>query len=107
MYCTHCGKEVNAVDRFCAQCGAAQHHSATPPAARQLVRPHAGRKVAGVALGFAQYLDLDVSLIRILWILLAFFSGGLVLFAYFIAWIVMPEEPYPSAVTIQAPSMQR
>ncbi len=100
MFCTQCGKQLGAQDRFCGQCGAAQYATGVPPAARRLFRPRLGRKVAGVALGFAHYLDLDVTLVRILWVLLTLLSGGVVLVAYFIAWIIMPEEEWvpPAAV---------
>jgi phage shock protein C len=92
MFCTHCGNTVTAHDRFCAKCGAAQSATAVPTAARQLVRPIRGRKVAGVCLGFAYYLDLDPTLVRILWLVLTFFScvfPGIL--GYIIAWILMPE----------------
>jgi len=92
MYCTHCGSRVGAADRYCAACGGAQMAAAVPVAARRLCRPRAGRKIAGVALGFAHYLDLDVTLIRIVLVMLALMSGGLVLLGYLVAWILMPEE---------------
>ena len=31
---------------------------------RSLVRPRLGRKVAGVCLGFSEYFDVDVTLVR-------------------------------------------
>jgi phage shock protein PspC (stress-responsive transcriptional regulator) len=39
-------------------------------------------------------LDLDPSLVRILWVALVVF-GGCGLLAYIIAWIIMPEEKLP------------
>ena len=56
------------------------------------MRPREGRAIAGVCLGFAEYFDLDVSLIRIIWVIVAIF-GGTGFLAYVIAWIVMPSEP--------------
>jgi phage shock protein PspC (stress-responsive transcriptional regulator) len=41
----------------------------------------------------ARYLDLDVTLIRILWILLAIFPPVPGLLAYIVCWIVMPQDP--------------
>jgi phage shock protein C len=41
-----------------------------------------------------QYLDLDTSLVRILWVLVTFAFGffpGLI--AYIVAWIIVPQEP--------------
>ena len=54
----------------------------------------------GVKAG-AEYFDLDVTLIRVVWLLAVIF-GGCGLLAYFLAWIVMPNEndvlpvPYPT-----------
>jgi phage shock protein C len=51
-----------------------------------------GRKVAGVCLGFSEYFDIDVTLIRVVWLIVAFMTG-IGFFSYLIAWIIMPEEP--------------
>jgi len=60
---------------------------------RRLYRCNHDRKVAGVASGLAEYLDIDVSLIRILWIVSIFF-GGLGLLLYIVMALVVPMEPY-------------
>ena len=49
------------------------------------------RKIAGVCAGLANYLDLDVTLIRIA-VLTAVIVGGFGLVAYLIAWIAMPKN---------------
>ncbi|HTD21098.1 MAG TPA: PspC domain-containing protein [Terriglobales bacterium] len=64
----------------------------TAPARKHLIRPRTGRKIAGVALAFAEYFDLDVSLIRVIWLLVAIF-GGTGIVAYLVCWIVIPSEP--------------
>ena len=51
-----------------------------------------GRKIAGVCLGFSEYFDIDVTLVRVVWLIVAF-MGGCGFLGYLIAWIVMPEEP--------------
>ena len=100
MYCTHCGKQLSDQARFCSYCGASlQAEGAAPAPARLLVRPRAGRKIAGIAAGFALYLDMDPTLVRVLLILLAVLSGGLVIVAYLIAWFIIPEEE-PGAGTV-------
>jgi phage shock protein C len=61
-------------------------------ARKRLLRPRSDRRIAGVCAGFAEYFDLDVTLVRLVWFFTAFLTGvGLI--AYPIAWIVMPEEP--------------
>ncbi|MBU1197424.1 PspC domain-containing protein [Candidatus Micrarchaeota archaeon] len=50
------------------------------------------RMIAGICGGIAKYLNVDVSLIRILWLIWVL-MGGTGLIAYIIAWIIIPEEP--------------
>jgi phage shock protein C len=52
------------------------------------------RQLAGVAGGMAEYLDIDPTVVRILWIVVGIASGGLVLLAYFILALVIPQAPY-------------
>ena len=66
----------------------------------QLVRSTTDRKIAGVAGGLAAYLNLDPTLVRVLWVLTVIGAGFGVL-AYVILWVVLPEgEPTPPAVQI-------
>jgi len=49
------------------------------------------KKIAGVCAGMARYLDMDVTLIRVLWLAIAVITGvGFI--AYLAAWIVMPSD---------------
>jgi phage shock protein C len=60
------------------------------------------KKVAGVCSGFARYFDCDVTLMRVIFLILAFGTGiGFV--GYIVAWIVMPKE-YAPPVTSVAPA---
>lgn len=59
---------------------------------RKIVRPRQDRKIAGVCQAFANFFGLDVSLIRIVW-LLAVLLGGTGGLAYLVSWLVIPEEP--------------
>jgi phage shock protein C len=54
------------------------------------------KKIGGVCAGFAVYMDVDVTLVRILWLLTVLF-GGAGIIAYIIAWIAMPKEYGPAA----------
>ena len=58
---------------------------------KKIMRPIEGRKIGGVCAAFANFFGLDVSLIRVVWLLsvLCFGSGFL---AYLVCWIVIPEE---------------
>jgi phage shock protein PspC (stress-responsive transcriptional regulator) len=75
---------------------------------RRLYRSVVDRRIGGVAAGTATYFDIDPSIARVLWLLLAFFSGGVFFVVYLVMWAVVPEEPYPTggaaAPTTASPS---
>lgn len=57
----------------------------------RLRRSTTDRKVAGVAGGLARHLDVDPVLLRVAFVVLAFFGGaGLILYAA--AWLLVPED---------------
>jgi phage shock protein PspC (stress-responsive transcriptional regulator) len=59
---------------------------------KKLRRPKKGRVLAGVALAMANYLEVDVIILRLVWLFL-FIPGGLPgLIPYVICWLVIPEE---------------
>ncbi|HXE30630.1 MAG TPA: PspC domain-containing protein [Terriglobales bacterium] len=69
-----------------------------------LERPRQGRKIGGVCLALANNLNVDVTLVRVLWVvvtlLLALVFGVL---AYAVAWVLIPEEPEPRPAALIAP----
>jgi phage shock protein C len=71
----------------------------------RLYRSRDDRMIAGVAGGVAEHLDADPSIIRIVWAILIFLTGGLALLVYVVMAIVVPERPVgmpaptPSATT--------
>jgi phage shock protein PspC (stress-responsive transcriptional regulator) len=48
--------------------------------------------VGGVCSGFAEYLDIDVSLLRLMFIFLVVASGGIMFIFYPISWIIIPTK---------------
>lgn len=56
-----------------------------------LHRSRDDRMLAGVAGGLAEMWDADPSLVRIIWALLAIFTGGIALVVYIVMAIVVPE----------------
>jgi len=96
MYCTKCGRELQEQEIYCCQCGTATERAAkrpfTGPEPRALTRSIYDKKIAGVCAGVAKYLDVDVTVVRLVWLILTFFPPSIGLVAYIIAWIVMPKE---------------
>jgi phage shock protein PspC (stress-responsive transcriptional regulator) len=66
-------------------------------AGKKLVRPRKGRWLAGVAAGFAEYLDVDVALVRVI-IVVASFFGGLGILVYLAGWLLVPEEDESASI---------
>jgi len=97
VYCTQCGVGLESSDRFCRQCGHRTSVDAPPrPVSHSLTRDMRNKKIAGVCAGFARYLEVDVVLVRVLWLALALCTGvGFI--AYIVGWIVMPKEWLPAA----------
>ncbi len=49
------------------------------------------KKIAGIASGVAKYFDIDTTLVRAVWIVLAL--GGIGILLYVILWIMLEDEP--------------
>ena len=65
---------------------------------RRLYRSRRDSILGGVAGGVADYFDMDPSIVRIVWAVLALVTGGIFLVLYIVMWIVVPEGP--SAATV-------
>ena len=57
-----------------------------------MYRSRTDKKICGVCAGLAKYLNMDVTIMRLLVVLLTLFVGG-GLIAYIVCALVMPEEP--------------
>jgi len=103
MFCTHCGTKLDDSARYCTACGRPTALAATGAIAgavpyyaepRRLRRLMTEKKIAGVCAGFAEYFETDVTLMRIIWLVLALFTGvGFI--AYLVAMMVLPKSYDP------------
>lgn len=97
MNCKYCQRDISEVSSFCPFCGAPQQipsGSASSPNKR-LMRSQTDRKIAGVCGGIAEYLNMDSTIVRLIWVLLVILPVPLIpaFIVYFVAWIVMPNGP--------------
>jgi phage shock protein PspC (stress-responsive transcriptional regulator) len=60
------------------------------------------RKIAGVCSGFADYIDADPVIVRLIWVMITIGIFPVGLLGYIIAWIVVPNEEIPPAVFMHA-----
>jgi phage shock protein C len=99
-YCAACGASLSDGARFCSSCGKSVGPVAYAGSPRgPLARPRAGRKIAGVCQGLANQYGWDITLTRVIAVLLVVFTFPIGLLAYGLFWLIMPEEPLVAPVT--------
>jgi phage shock protein C len=59
---------------------------------KKLYRDLKNKKIAGVCSGLAEYFDVDVTLVRVIWVLLTLMGGAGVL-SYLVAILIIPKKP--------------
>ena len=59
---------------------------------KKLLRPRNGRKISGVCLAVANYFGMDVSIVRILWVLGTIIAFGVGLVLYIACVFIIPED---------------
>ncbi len=60
---------------------------------KKLYKSTTDRKLCGVCAGVANYLNIDPTVVRLLWALITFVGGAGVV-AYVVCALVIPDEPY-------------
>lgn len=91
MFCTQCGVQLRDDDRFCCRCGTRTGVAEPLNTSRQLMLDKRNKKIAGVCAGFARYFDVDVTLMRVIWLSVAVVTG-IGFLAYLAAWLIMPSD---------------
>ncbi len=111
MFCNACGKTISEDAVFCTYCGVRVGAAAAGAAPRgpglfyRLERPRNGRWIAGVCAAVAHGLEMDVTVVRLLWLCLTILGAGFPGFiAYIICWIVIPQQSLmlPQSYVVQA-----
>jgi len=65
-----------------------------PPNPHRLYRNRERGVLCGVCAGFADYFNIDVVLVRVLWVLTFFLAGPFTILAYIVACIAMPVRGF-------------
>lgn len=89
MYCIACGKQMPDDARLCPYC--AQPVAGVTVRTQPLVRARDGRMIAGVCAGLARHFGWNLTLLRLVWLLM-FLLGGVGGLLYVVLWVVIPNE---------------
>jgi phage shock protein C len=105
MFCIQCGREIAESSNYCSSCGALQRQRTSH---KQLMLSATDKKLAGVCGGIAEYLDVDPTIVRLIWVALSVVPGGFVggALAYLLAWIIIPKGPSFVPTAVDAASAQ-
>jgi phage shock protein C len=101
-FCSACGGSLPEAARFCPACGkevVGGTNYGPASVLPALVRPRAGRKVAGICRALANQYGWDITWTRVIAVLLIFFTFPIGLVAYGVFWLIMPEEPLAMVTT--------
>lgn len=61
--------------------------------AKKLTRPDKNKMIGGVCAGFGEYFDIDVTLVRLIFVALSLMTAVFpMLIFYAVAWIVVPSS---------------
>ncbi len=58
---------------------------------RKLYKNPAKKKIAGVCQGFAEYFDIDPTIVRVIWFIISWFYG-IGIGIYILLWIILPDK---------------
>lgn len=59
---------------------------------KRLYKNSENKMVCGVCQGLSEYLNLDVTVIRLIWAVVSLCSAGLGVIGYIIAAVIMPDK---------------
>ncbi|HBY09525.1 MAG TPA: hypothetical protein DEH22_17710 [Chloroflexi bacterium] len=71
---------------------------------KKLYRSQDDRMIAGICGGLGEYFAVDSTLVRLLFVFGAIFTGSALFWAYIVMLIVVPEAPLASQAIVEAPA---
>lgn len=60
---------------------------------KKLYKNPKDKKICGVCAGLAKYISADVTVVRLIWAIVALCTLGTALLAYLVCAVIMPDEP--------------
>jgi len=69
----------------------------------RLERSNTNRVIGGVCGGIAEYLAVDATLVRVVFVFTAFITAGLFVLAYIVLLVLMPQPGHPAPFTSAPP----
>ena len=90
--CPYCAEEIRGEAVKCRFCGSRLDGNLL---AMEWTRSDEDKMIAGVCAGLAAQFDISVTLVRLAFVLMCVFGGGVGFLIYVILWIIMPLERSP------------
>ena len=87
--CPYCAEEIREEAVKCRFCGSRLDGNVL---AMEWTRREENKMIAGVCAGLAAQFDISVTLLRLAFVLMCVFGGGVGILVYVILWIIMPTE---------------
>ena len=128
IYCSNCGAANEDFAEFCASCGELlqkeedvkkstkdeeniddKAKETTPSSEKKetkLYRSRTNKIISGLSAGLAKEFNMEVDLVRILWVIFFAITGGTAIIVYIILWAIIPFEP-ESTVTKETKSKKK
>ncbi len=71
---------------------------------KKLYRSTSDRMIAGICGGLGEHFGIDLTLVRLIFVFGAIFTGSALFWAYIIMLIVVPEQPAVSQAVVEVQS---
>jgi len=96
--CPYCAEDVRAEAIKCKHCGSRLRGRHVPA---EWYRTSHDRMIAGVCGGLALQLGVPTTVMRLAFVLMTLFMGGVGLVIYIVLWVIMPLDDWADELEIE------